>query len=179
MRLRQGAFASAVLHLEESLTLYRAEASTAGTALGLLTLGCALRLLGDLSRSVTLLEESLATYQRLGDLRYIAITQTMLGSCVLQQGDVERAATLVLDGLIGHRAVADRSFAVYGLLDLAAVLTAQKRPVAAVRTCLGEAAYAVAWDAGRTLTLEQALAEASAPEEYAASMTDTQMFQQR
>jgi hypothetical protein len=35
-----------------------------------------------------------------------------------------------------------------------------QRNVAAMRAVLGEAAFAAAWDAGRALTLEQAIAEA-------------------
>jgi DNA-binding CsgD family transcriptional regulator len=83
---------------------------------------------GEIARSVALLEESLAGFRQRGDVRWVAVAQTMLGYSLQLQGDSARAERLILAGLAGHRAVGDRAFELYSLLNLAAICAARAQP---------------------------------------------------
>ena len=108
---------------------------------------------GDLDRALRLYEETLALSRELGDQRGVAGTLGGLAGIVLAHGDVERAARL----LGAARALGD-SISVAHL----AHHIYYKRLLASVRTRLDDATFAAAWEAGRALPPEDAIAEALA-----------------
>ncbi len=105
---------------------------------------------GDLERAHRLYEEILALYRPLGDQRGIAGTLGGLGGVALARGQPERAARL----LGAARALGDS----IGVVHLAYHVYYQ-RVVSATRARLDDSAFTAAWEAGRALSPEQALAE--------------------
>jgi tetratricopeptide (TPR) repeat protein len=141
----------AMIAFEEALALFRELATPRGITMVLKNMGFVAQQLGEYTRATELFTEALIVDRKTEDKVWIAIDMIgFAGNAGAQQP--ERAARLL-------------GFA-QALLDaLKVVLEASDRPdydriVAAARAQLGEEAFAAAWEAGRSLTLEQAIEEA-------------------
>jgi tetratricopeptide (TPR) repeat protein len=112
---------------------------------------------GDQERALALYAESLTLYKRVGDRVGIAACLEGLSCVAFAQGQMERATRLsgaaaaLRDEIGAPLPPADRP--------------AYERAVAALHTALGDDAFEAYWEAGRALSLEQAIAEALAPGE--------------
>jgi hypothetical protein len=94
----------------------------------------------------------LATLRDLGIRRDIAAALELLAGAAGTRGDIVRAVRLL--------AAADALRAALGAPRAPADQDTHARQVAAMRAQLGPAAFAAAWEAGRGMTLEQAVAGA-------------------
>jgi DNA-binding CsgD family transcriptional regulator len=152
--LFRGDHAEAVARSEESLALYRRLDSVHGTAKMLGTLGRALLELGDHDRALAVLDEGLVLSQRVGNKLYAISALEGLAAAATAQGAWEHATRLfgAVEALIEGSGIAVHPFD----------RVANERHLAAVRTHLDEAAFAVAWYAGRALSPGEAAAEALA-----------------
>jgi hypothetical protein len=150
----QGDVARAAALFDEALGLYRERGDRQGVATELRNLGGVARTRGDDARAAALFEESLALCQEMGNRLGIATT---------------------LEGIAGVAAGQRRSERVARLLGAAAALRAtlgaspspsdqaeQAATSAEVRAALGDDIFDAAWEAGRGLALEAAIAEALA-----------------
>jgi predicted ATPase/class 3 adenylate cyclase/DNA-binding CsgD family transcriptional regulator len=147
--LQQGDAVKARVLLEESLALSREIGYRHSTAEALSLLGRVEALEGDYAAAHAFFEESLAIKREVGDHLTIPFYLEGLADVVAAQGEPAWAARLwgaaeALRGAIGaplppvYHAAYDRS-------------------VAAVRSSLGEKAFAAAWAEGRAMTPEQAI----------------------
>jgi non-specific serine/threonine protein kinase len=154
--LSQGDDPRALILSEEGLTLERNHLGSKENLASLQRILGLVRLhQGEHTQAGELLRESLALAHKTGNKRIIAESLEALVEASVQQGQPRRAAYL------GSAADALRT-AVQAPLPLV------KRPpydraLAAARTQLGEAAFSLAWREGRTLPLEQVIAEALDP----------------
>ncbi|HEX9373857.1 MAG TPA: LuxR family transcriptional regulator, partial [Roseiflexaceae bacterium] len=142
----------------ESLDLFRDQGSPLGTAEVLLDLGRAAHHQGDSARALALYQESLALLDELGGTHMIAICLERLAGLLGARGEPERAARLF---------GAAESLRESLVSPLRPVHRADyERDLAAARARLDPAAWAAAWEAGRVVSSEQAIAEArrAAPE---------------
>jgi predicted ATPase/class 3 adenylate cyclase len=149
----QGDYEGAGALYEESLAISRQLGHQWGIAHSLDGLGHVTSDQGDYAAARALYEESLAIFRQLGDQRGIALALDGLAAlAAAHQGQPERAARL--------------SGAAEALREaVGAPLSPHERAeyhrhVAATRAALGEEAFAAAWEAGRALSLEQAVAYA-------------------
>jgi predicted ATPase len=157
----QGDYAAARALLEESLALRRELGDKRGMALALGSLGLVAQEQGDYAAARTQLEESLRLRQTLGDKWGIALALAGLGGVAVvsavsgrnpEPGAAERGTRLL-------GAVAVLLEAISALLDTNDRLP-YTRAVAAARARLGDEAFQRAWDEGRAMTPEQAIAYA-------------------
>jgi tetratricopeptide (TPR) repeat protein len=151
-------------------------------------LGETARLLGEDDRAIAAYEEGLGLARELSSWGFVATILSNLGFVVQRQGDQARAAMLFGESLAVSQEWAFEDVMAWALTGLAGVAAAQSqsqraarllgtveawnvqleaadradydRIVAAARTQLGEEAFAAAWAAGRSMSLEQAVAEA-------------------
>ena len=141
-------------YLEESLAIYRAVgAGRWDEALPLANLARIARDRGDVTRAARLLSESLAVHARFGEkagvsgsLRGLAM---IAGSC----GQPEQGAIL-----LGAAEVLRESI---GVPIPPMGLDRHRRAIDAIRSQLAPAEFEAAWAAGRRMTMEQAVADAS------------------
>jgi predicted ATPase/class 3 adenylate cyclase len=137
---------------EECLALMRQAGSVSHSAVTLLYLGHVARERGEPARALALSQEGLALSQGLGDKLRMVRGLEGLATAAAALGQAERAVRLlgaaasVRDVLGSARHPMDRS--------------AVERAEGALRAALGDAAYAAAWNAGRALSLEEAVYEA-------------------
>jgi predicted ATPase len=150
----RGDYGRAAAHAEESLALYRALGSVHGTASVLGRLGRALLELGDHERALAVLGEGLDLSHRVGNKWYAAVALAGLGATATAQGEWGRAARLfgAVEALVEETGIAVHP----------ADRATNERHLAAVRAHLAEAVFVDAWDAGRAMPPEQAIAEALA-----------------
>jgi predicted ATPase/DNA-binding SARP family transcriptional activator len=146
--------AAAEVAYTESLALWR-ELSMEHTVAGMLTnLARTARCQGALIRARGFLRESLEIFRRLQDARGLAECLEASAGVAVAEGRPERAAWLLgaaaalREGGGGAPWPADR-------ID-------NERNMAGVRAIVDEAAFADAWEAGRGMSLEEAMAEALA-----------------
>jgi len=160
--LRLGDYAAARSFFEESLALAR-KVGDKWTIAGLLeALGNVSRCEGDYARAVALYKESLARHRDLTSKGSISQVLYLLGYVAQDQGKVERAARLL--------GAAEGLFDALGCTWDPDERAELERHMAAVRTTLGEEAFAAAWAAGQVLSLDQAV-------EYAlADANDVEVF---
>ncbi len=134
------------------LALFRELDHWGGVAQTLLDLGHAARTQGDNDRAIAIYQESLPWCQKDGSLRDIAYCLTGLAWVAGLQKQPEQAARL-----FGAAAeIRER----VGLRIPPLLLASYQDDVAAIRTHLDDDTFAAAWAAGRTLTMEGAIAEA-------------------
>ena len=138
--------------LEESLVVFKGSGDTRGIAEVLLELGRTAHAQGNDTRALALCQESLVLSRRLDNKSYIAFCLTALAGAIQTTGDAARAARLF-------------GAAETLLKSLGAVLDpggSRKcgSDLAAARTQLGEAAFTMAYQEGKIMTLEQAVIEA-------------------
>ena len=149
-----GDLAGAAAYLEEAERRLRALGHAWGLSETLPYLGDVARDRGDLAGALARYRESLPLVQAHGDRLLVAGALAGVANVEAARGRPQRAARL--DGAVA----ALRE-------ELGATVTPWERPayerqVAAVRATLSPEAFAAAWEAGRTLRLEQAVAEALA-----------------
>ena len=104
---------------------------------------------GDYGAAWVLFEESLAIFRELGNKLGIAQNLEGLAAVAVAQAQSERAARLF--------GAAEGLREVIGAPLPSADRAEHDRSVAAVRTALGEEAFAAAWAEGRAISLEQAV----------------------
>jgi predicted ATPase/DNA-binding CsgD family transcriptional regulator len=148
----QGDYTKARALHEESLALRRELGDRSGIAGSLGNLGFVAMEQGDLTGARALHEESLGLGREHGDKNSIAASLAGLGGVAVGVGQVERGARLlgVVEGLLGSMgAVLGREYRL-----------PYERAVAAARSLLGEEAFESAWQQGRGMSMEQAIAYA-------------------
>jgi tetratricopeptide (TPR) repeat protein len=146
----QGDYAEAQHLYEESMTLRRGMGDKRGIAAALAALANVRIKLGDYATAQTLLDESLTLFRQLGNRRGIVNIISALAYMRQMQGQLYLATqmfgavdALLIDPNIG--------------LDELNYLD-QKGSIALLRSQLVEASFNAAWEKGRSLTLEQAIA---------------------
>jgi non-specific serine/threonine protein kinase len=147
-----GEYADAETALEESLSLCRAIDDVEGIAHALGYLGMAALRQGDAGRAMALVGESLTHYATLGDRQGVAQCLADLAAVAAARDRSERAARLLGAAASLREAIA--------LPPDPADRPALEATVAGTRMALGEAGFAAAWEAGRALSLDEAVAEA-------------------
>ena len=178
----QGDFAGMRALYEESLIIYRQLGHQSGIASVLLNLGVVASAQGDYSGARALYEECLTIRRHLGQPSGIANTLLNLGAVASAQGDYARARALYKESLTirrrsGHHQGITATLHSMGLMAHQQGLTGRAGRLigaaasmresigttltpagqAEVDTALGEAAFAAAWDAGRAMTLDEAV----------------------
>ncbi len=152
----QGDYAAAGLLHEEGLAIFRDLGEKPGIGWALKSLGDVERMQGDRSRAAALYAEALTLVSQIGGK--LDVPECVEGFAALAgaEGRPVRAARLfgaaeALRSVIGYR---------LPLADQAE----HDRHVSALRTELGDTAFAEAWAEGRAMTLEQAIAYALSEE---------------
>jgi predicted ATPase/class 3 adenylate cyclase/DNA-binding CsgD family transcriptional regulator len=148
--LQQGDTVKACMLLEESLALSREIGFRHGTAESLLLLGRVEALEGDYAAARAFYEDCLVIGREVGDNLSIAFYLEGWAYLVAMQGDPVWAARLW--------GVAEALREAMGTPLSPVDRTAYERAVAAVHTLLGEKTFVAAWEEGRSMTAEQALA---------------------
>jgi non-specific serine/threonine protein kinase len=146
---QQGAYQQATMLFEESLTVFR-ELERKDTIAWLLgDLGIAVGQQGDRSRAAALLGEALPLSQGVGDAYIIAMC--LLGLAGIQQQPIYAAQLL---------AAAKTAFEASGEIVEPFYHAAQEHIEDATRAALGEEAFAAAWETGKQMSLDEAVAYA-------------------
>ena len=149
----RGDYQQALERYEASLPVVRELGDQLGLSTVLMNLGATNRALGDLDRATALYRETLAIQRTMGDVWAVGCTLYGLAGVALDRGHAEQAARLLGAAV----ALAERVGMVLDPVDQ----NQADRDVAAVRAELA-AAFAAAWEAGRALPLDTAVAEALA-----------------
>ena len=144
----------AVALYEEALVFFRELGETAGIALVLTEFGETLRDTGDLARAFSLYQECLTLNRRLGRPRMVAIGLRALASVAALDDEGARAARL-LGAAEGVLATTDEISTPGEAADHQALRAELERR-------LGRDAFSAAFETGRRLTLDEAVAEALA-----------------
>jgi tetratricopeptide (TPR) repeat protein len=162
--LRQGDYDRAKELLDESLALRYEYGADWGIAATIGSLGWLALRQGDLEAAEKLIRESLTIRLEIGDrsgtawclekMAEIALTTGKLGDSIEENKKMRRAARL-------FGAAAALREPLESTIDLADQ-PEYERQIREVRSHLDEATFAVAWDAGQTMTFEQAVAYALA-----------------
>jgi non-specific serine/threonine protein kinase len=151
-KLLKGEVEQALAIFQESVALSRQIGDAETLANALQNLGYSYCLLGDAASARPPLEEALRAHRRQGYLMGISFSLIGLAVVSALEGQGERSARLLgaQEGLLAS--AGGRQFAVVSRLA--------GQFVAPARATVGEARWADAYAAGRTLSLEQAIAEA-------------------
>jgi non-specific serine/threonine protein kinase len=149
---RQGAYERAISLGEESLALYRGLRDTSGLAFALHNVGRVAHLQHDLTRARSAFEESVRLWRDIGSREQAVRSLEGLAAVITAEGRPDRAvhllaATAALDEVLG-RAHSPAEQDVYEQL------------LAAARTDLNEEEFASAYNEGRAMSFEQAVAYA-------------------
>jgi tetratricopeptide (TPR) repeat protein len=140
--------------IEQGMALQREVGTPWATAEALIELGRVAQRRGDNQRALDLYRESLTVLWDIGGKSKYAACLEAIASVAVRQGRPEQAARL-----FAAAAVLRESFST----PLAPVeREAHESALTSTRAQLGEPAFAAAWEAGRALTLEQAIVEATA-----------------
>lgn len=145
----QGDLAAAKTLYEESLALRRALDNKRGIAATLNNLGCLHVAMGEFQAAQSLHEESLRRYQQLGNRRGSICALSGLACVEALDGQLSRAVTLLA-------VVEDTRQAMQAALD-EPIRSANKHAVDTVHSLLNPPDFDAAWQAGRELTVEQAI----------------------
>jgi tetratricopeptide (TPR) repeat protein len=142
----------AIAAYEEALALARALSSRGFVASILANLGFVVQRQGNHGRAAMLFGESLAAARELAAQDMMTLALTGLAGVMTAQSQPQRAARLLA------------AVEAWWVMNNAQMEPADRadydRIVADARAQLGEEAFAAAWEAGRAMTLEQAIAEA-------------------
>ena len=149
----RGDVAEAVELLDEALAIFRELGYPTGIAMVLGQRAHAARLLADYPRAVDLFAESIATARTIGADRIILGGMAGLAGVALATGKEKRAARL-LGAVESARAAIGAGRPAHGMHI--------SRIAEAARQRLGDRTFAEEWEQGRTLSFEQALADALA-----------------
>jgi non-specific serine/threonine protein kinase len=150
----QGDYVAARAPLQESLTLYR-EIGHPWIIHVLGLLGHVERAVGDYAQATAYYQESLKLRRETGDRLSLAQSLEDFAGLAGRQGQPERALRLL--------GAAEALGETLGRTLPIAVAAEYERTVAAAHAALREEAFAAAWEEGRAMTLEQAVAYADAP----------------
>ncbi len=150
-----GDWAHTVELYAESLALYREVGDKAITIETLHDLGGAVLHQGDVLRAAACFAEGLALSRELGDRSGIALSLAGMAGVASVQGYPERSAQLF--------GTAEALFASMSLVVAPVHRAEYDRNHEIARAQLGEDAFAAAWEAGRAMTIEQAIAYALEP----------------
>jgi predicted ATPase len=148
-RLAGGDYEQARPLLDESLQIFREQGNKAGEGFALYNLAHVALDSGDLDRAATLFRESLALRHELGNRQSIALCLVGLAEVACAQDDMERAATL----LGSAQTLLEATGTIMGAHDQVrydGVLTT-------IRARLGDSAWSTSLNAGRSMSLEDAL----------------------
>jgi predicted ATPase/DNA-binding CsgD family transcriptional regulator len=148
-RLEGGEYRRAARLFEDALTMNRALGNDSGSSVNLLNLGDAELALGDLQRAATHLGESLATARAVGFREVITEALYGLAGVAGARGDQRRAAVLL--------GAASRA-GDFGHIFEEFERRLYERTVEAARRALGAEALDAAIEAGRAMTLDEAVA---------------------
>jgi non-specific serine/threonine protein kinase len=153
LALLRGDTAQATAFAGEAVERWRRVGYVWGIAQALGTVAAAASERGDQARAASLYDETLTHWLACDDGRGIAGTIAGIAAVARARGQLERAARLLgaawgLGDALGVRFLGHHLYA--------------ERILAAVRSRLDEASFAAAWEAGRSLSLEEAVAEARA-----------------
>ncbi|MBA3517914.1 MAG: hypothetical protein H0T75_09790 [Rhizobiales bacterium] len=148
-----GDVAEAVPLLNEALTLHRQVGYAWGISRGLGQIAIAALAQGDHERAAGLFAESITAAGEIGDARLVQGAVTGLAGVALARGEPERAGRL-LGAVDAARAAAGTGQPAHALH--------REGIEAATRSVLGDLAFAEAYEAGRGLSFEVAVAEARA-----------------
>lgn len=163
----RGDLAAAQAHCVESLEIYRAIGSVHGPATVLGYLGRALLELGDLGRARAVLREGLVLSQRVGKMWLIIEALEGLAGEATVRRDWERAARLF--GAV--EALTEAS----GMPIHPADRTVSAGYLATIQTHLDKSAFASAYEAGKTLSVGQVIAEVLENEDAAVQTNGRQV----
>jgi predicted ATPase/DNA-binding SARP family transcriptional activator len=158
LALAQGDYEAARTLLQESLALYR-ELRYSSILHVLGALGHVEREVGDYAQATTLYQESLLLRREMGDMLTIACSLEDFAGLAGRQGQLQRAVRLL--------GAAETLAATLGRTLPVGYAPEYARTVAAAHAALSEEAFASAWEQGRTMTQEQAVAYALEPESAA------------
>jgi non-specific serine/threonine protein kinase len=164
--LRQGNYQQAKALIDKSLALRKELGSKSGIAWSLQNLGYLAQHQGDYRQAAALFEESLVLFVELGNkigiaeclegLASVAAAEGPLGAGTSERhalGSKAERAVRLLGGAEALREVASTPLPPYRRADY-------DRDIALVRAQLDDSALASAWEAGRAMTIEQAVAYA-------------------
>jgi tetratricopeptide (TPR) repeat protein len=195
----QGDTARAITRAEEAVALARVLADARLIAASLRHLGLFVAADGDIARAGLLVEEAVEVARGLGNMSALVLALTSLGDVRRDGADLTRAEETYREGLGLAWTEDDRIPISYCLEGLAMTVALQQRPmraarlfgmaealrdlislrtptdpryqraVTATREVLGDATFHSAWEAGRALSLEAAVAEALVDELSAAA----------
>jgi predicted ATPase/transcriptional regulator with XRE-family HTH domain len=146
----QGDYGRARALGEESLGMRRDLGDSHGVASSLHNLAHALHHQGHTAQATELLMESLSIFQELGDRPGIAACLTAFAAVASTEGQMTRAATLF--------GAADALLETTGFHLHPADRIEQDRAAPLVRQALGEGEWRTAWEMGRAMTPERAIA---------------------
>ena len=148
----RGDYPQAAAFYEDTLALYGGLADRYGIGWTLHYLGLVAQASGDRARATSLLRESLKLRQEIGDAEGIAGSLEGLAAVARADGELVRVARLL--------AAADALREVNGTPVPPPELPMREENLVAARMGLGEEEFAAAWEAGRALSLDAAVAEA-------------------
>jgi tetratricopeptide (TPR) repeat protein len=152
--LHQGSYAGARAYHEEGLEIHRRLGDRRGIAFALSNLGCVETLLGNHAAAGDMFLQGLRLWQELGYRAGIASVLTGMAQLAVAQGQMERAATLF------GASEALREEIGFPIPPIEQEI--YDRSVAAARADLDDARFTLRWEAGRRLSLEQAVEAAMA-----------------
>jgi len=148
----RGEYHRAVALCEESLAIFCELGLPRGIAIARCKLGLVAWRMGDQRRAAALLTEGLAQAWDIGDSQWIGVALNYLASVACDQHDYRRAARLL--------AATESVWAAFDSVPWPASCADHERAVSAVRSALGEAAFAAAFEQGQAMTLEAAVEDA-------------------
>jgi non-specific serine/threonine protein kinase len=151
----QGDWEHAVVFDAESLAILREGGDKEMIASGLHNLGGAVLHQGDARRAAAYFAEGLALSREIGSRYHIAMNLAGIAGVAAAQGQPERSARL--------SGAAEALFDALGIVVEPVDRTEYDRNREIARAQLDGDAFAAAWEAGRALTIEQAIAEALEP----------------
>jgi len=151
----QGDWECAMTCYAEGLAILREVADKEMTTVVLHNFGGAVLHQGDAVRAAACFAEGLALSREIGYRYGIAFNLAGMAGVMAAQGHPDRAARLF--------GAAEALFDAMGQVVESQDRAEYDRNAAVARTQLGEEAFAVAWEVGRALTMEQAVAEALEP----------------
>jgi non-specific serine/threonine protein kinase len=157
--VRQRDYSQAERLLQEGLREHREVGERQAIAIKLRLLAAVVHAGKDYPRAVSLWKESLALNRDVGDEPGIAECLSGLAEVAAETGQLD-PATRWFAAADALRAVVGTTYGAAGLVDLARSGDA----IGAVHTKLGDAVFSASWIRGRTMSLEQAIAEALALE---------------
>jgi predicted ATPase/DNA-binding XRE family transcriptional regulator len=170
-RSRLGEFNRAEALLEEALPLARALENPIRLSLVLINLGDVAREQGDWSRSLALEREALAQAKAIAKNRYVALALAGIGLALSAQG-LSEPAVPTQQCAVRLLAAAISYFERIGLPEHSIADSHPfERAVMVRHAILGDAGFAAAWDAGRALSLEEAISEALGTEQQMCAET--------